>query len=256
MDLLITFFVQPFFNVLIAAFWVLEKLPMPDQNNMGWAVIILTLLIRLLLLPITLASERSEAERRRIHEEYEAIQTEHASNHLMREKLTKQLLRANPRVLLAEGFMFLIQVGIAAMLWWIFSVALKGEGAHLIYSFLPKIDLSQDFTFFGYDLDQPHWQFNIVQTMLIFLVETVGLRTSPYKVSRNDALRYQIILPVVSFAFFSFMPGGKKLFVITTLSFSLVVMITRMLVRWFRRTFYPEPEKPKARFGSVFTSKS
>ncbi len=252
MNLLITLFIQPFFNVLIASYWLLGKTPL--GADMGVAVIILTLFIRVLLFPITLASDRSEAERRRIHEEYEQIQEEFKTNPVAREKFTKQLLRANPRVIAAEGFMFLIQVAISIILWWIFAVGLEGEGAHLIYSFVPKISLNQEFDFLGYSLNEPHWQFNLIQTILIFLVETVGLMSSPYKVSKSDVVRYQLILPLVSFAIFSVLPAGKKLFIITTLSFSLIVMLLRLFTRWFKRTFNPDPEKPKARFGKIFTA--
>lgn len=255
MNLLVTIFIQPLFNVLIGSYWLLGKTPL--GADMGVSVILLTLFIRFLLLPITLASERSEAERHRIHEEYQEIQEAFKMNPVAREKYTKQLLRSNPRVILAEGFMFLIQVMISVVLWWIFAVGLEGEGEHLIYSFIPKIPLNQEFDFMGYSLNEPHWQFNLVQTILIFLVETVGLMSSPYKVSRNDVVRYQVILPVVSFAVFSVLPAGKKLFIITTLSFSLVVMLLRIFTRWFKATFYPpDPEKPKAKFSKVFSGSS
>jgi hypothetical protein len=74
----------------------------------------------------------------------------------------------------------------------------------------------------------------------------MGMLTSPYPTTRKDALRYQIILPLVSYAIFSVLPAGKKLFVITTLSFSLAVQLLRAGIRLWHRLFTPpvveEPE--------------
>ncbi len=255
MSLFIPLLIQPFFNVLVGAYWLMGFTPI--GLDMGVAVILLTLFIRLLLLPITLASDRSEAERREIEEKYQEITQQYSSNPLMREKMTKSLLKGNPRILLAEGTMFLIQVAIALILWWIFANGLgNSESNALLYSFMPEIDLNHEFDFMGYSLDEPHWQFNVVQTILIFLVETVGLASSPHKVRRDEVVRYQVILPAVSFLAFSVLPAGKKLFVITTLSFSLVIMIAKILWRYVHNMLNPPPEKKVPRFREFLKPKS
>jgi hypothetical protein len=87
-----------------------------------------------------------------------------------------------------------------------------------------------------------------LQSFLIFLVETIGLSTSPYKVKRDEVVRYQIILPIVSYAVFSVLPAGKKLFVITTLSFSLVFMVGKIIYRWIQKIVNPPKEKKAPRF--------
>ena len=53
--------------------------------------------------------------------------------------------------------------------------------------------------------------------------ESVLERTDP--VSRGEVVRLQLILPFVAFVIFSQLPAGKKLFVITTLAFSLLMML-------------------------------
>jgi len=53
---------QPFLNILVLFYWITSWFMSPP--NMGIAVIALTIVIRLLLLPLSLASDRSEKERR------------------------------------------------------------------------------------------------------------------------------------------------------------------------------------------------
>jgi YidC/Oxa1 family membrane protein insertase len=244
MSWLTIIFIQPFFNVLIGSYWLLGHTKL--GADMGISVIILTIVIRLVLLPVTWASDRSEQERRDIHKRYEDIEKDYADSPGKRRDLIQTLMRGNRRVIIAEGFMLAIQVYIAILLWWIFTVGLTPQGYDLFYPWMPKIALDHEFFFIGFSLNRPHWQFNILQSVLIFCVETMGMLTSPYPTTRKDALRYQIILPLVSYAIFSVLPAGKKLFVITTLSFSLVVQLLRAGLRLWHRLFTPpvveEPE--------------
>jgi len=233
---IITFLYQPFLNLIVFFYWMLEAIGL--GGDMGIAVILLTLVIRVLLLPITLASHRSENERREIEEKVHFIHDHYHGQPIDRAAAIKKLLRANPRILFAEMFMFVIQMLIALILWRIFATGLTGEDLHLLYSWMPEIAQPFNLTFLGrFDLTHPDWQLNVVQAFLVFVLETVSIITSPYRVSRAEVVRVQLVLPIVSFGIFAFLPAGKKLFVITTLSFSLVIILARSFVRWYRKIF-------------------
>lgn len=223
---------QPFFNVLIAVYWVLGlggRTP-----DMGIAVIVLTLLIRLLLLPITLASDSSEEERREIAAKVAALETEFAGDPIAQEIHKKKIFKTNFRVLLAELFSLFIQVSIALMLWRMFDTGLSGEDLHLIYPFMPTVATPFNLHFLGkIDLTHSSVWLNILQSLAIFVVETVGMLTSPFPHHRGEVVRMQLILPLVSFVIFMKLPAGKKLFVITTLLVSLVIIVFKAVRRRF-----------------------
>ena len=65
LDLFVTVIYQPFLNILVGFYWILGLFT-DGKPDMGIAVILLTILIRLLLLPISLSGDRSEDERREI----------------------------------------------------------------------------------------------------------------------------------------------------------------------------------------------
>lgn len=241
-----TYLYQPFLNLLVFFYWMLGQTPV--GYDMGIAVILLTLVIRFLLLPITLASQRSEAERRKIQDTVKEIESHPTATQVEKKEKIRDVLRGSPRILISEAVMFVIQLAIALILWRIFATGLTGEDLHLLYRFMPEVPQPYVLSFLGrFDLTHPDWVLNVVQTVIIFLLETLVVLTSPYPVSRSEVVRVQIVLPVVSFIIFAFLPAGKKLFVITTLLFSIAVILLRILFRWYKRVFpdpEPEPEKP------------
>ena len=137
--------------------------------------------------------------------------------------------------MVGELFSLFIQVSISLMLWRIFSKGLEGADIHLLYPFMPKVELPFNLLFLGkYDLSHPNLFLNFFQSVLIFIFETLSVLTSPYPPTRGEIVRLQLTLPVVSFLIFMALPAGKKLFVITTLLFSIVLQIVKFFYQWFK----------------------
>lgn len=231
---------QPFLNLLLGLYWVLN-FPPGWKVDMGVAVVVFAIIIRVLLLPVSLAAHRSEKERKDIENKIHDLEVKYKEHPMQLREESKKVLRGNRRILLAELFSLGIQVSIALILWAIFGSGLSGADAHLMYPFMPKIFPipPEQLSFMGLDLTKPHWQLNVLQSALIFVLEALATYISPYPVKQGDIVRYQIFLPLVSFAVFAFLPGGKKLFVITTLACS--ILLTLFLA--IRKKFYDMNEK-------------
>lgn len=233
-SLFTTFIYQPFLNLLVGLYWLIG-LVTGGHPDMGVAVIILTIIIRVLLLPLSLAGDRSEKERRELAAKIKEIEDIYSTDPIQMEKRKKKVMRANSRILIAELFNLTIQVSIALMLWKMFQTGLPGDDFHMIYPFMPKVDLPFNLVFIGkYDLTHTSFTLNLVQSILIFVLETVSTFTSPYRISRKEVVRLQLVLPVVSFLVFMMLPAGKKLFVITTLCFSIVLTLMKFVIRKFK----------------------
>ncbi len=224
------FIYQPFFNLLVGLYWLLNQIPGADLD-MGVAVIVFTILIRILLLPISLAAHRQEKTRKEIESEIKSIEEKYANDPVILRQESKKTFRRNRGVVVAELFSLALQVIVALMLWKVFGSGLRGEDVHLVYSWMPEIFPIPDekLMFMGYSLWEPHWQLNLIQSLLIFVVETLAVYVSPYPISKGEVVRLQLVLPVISFAIFSQLPGGKKLFVIVTLLFSLAIILIRAI---------------------------
>lgn len=240
------FIYQPFFNLLVFFYWGLEMLTR-DHADMGVAVILLTIVIRVLLLPLSLAEQRSSKERKEISEKIRQIEEEFKTDHIAREKAKKAVMKSNRRILIAEIINLSVQVAIALMLWRMFKTGLSGADLHLLYPFMPSVEQPFNLVFWGkYDLTHSSLVLNLIQSFLIFLLETISMYGSEDEVSRSQVVRLQLILPIVSFFVFLFLPAGKKLFVITSLIFSIILTLYR--VTKYRFELYQE-KKAKAAEG-------
>jgi YidC/Oxa1 family membrane protein insertase len=232
--LFITFIYQPFLNLLVFIYWMMDFVT-GGNADMGVAVIFLTIIIRLLMLPLTLAGNRSEKERRDIAEKVQIIEETFSADPIRKEKEKKKVFKSNRRILIAELFGLTIQVVIALMLWKMFRTGLPGEDLHMIYAFMPEIQQPFNLLFLGQiDLSQTSYLLNAMQAGLIFVLETIAVYSSPFPVTRKEVVRLQLVLPVVAFFIFLYLPAGKKLFVITSLTFSIIFKLTMIIHRKFR----------------------
>ncbi len=239
----IAFIYQPFLNILVGIYWLLNLLPR-GHADMGVAVIIFTVIIRILLLPLTFSGERSEKERREIGKKVKELEVVYAGQPITLQHEVKKLLHKNARIIFSELVTLFIQIMIALMLWRIFAKGLPGEDLHLIYSWMPDVAQPFNLVFLGkYDLTHPHLILNIIQSLLIAVLETLDIVSSPYPISRKEVVRLELTLPIASFLIFMFLPAGKKLFVITTLIFSIVYKLFRITKRFVTSLSASEGEK-------------
>lgn len=241
-DIFVTVVYQPFLNLLIGIYWLLNQIP-NITADMGVAVIIFTIALRFLLLPLTVSANRSAAERRQIEDKVKELKKAYPHQPIQLKKEIRRVFHTNPGVVAAELFNLSIQIIIALMLWRIFAKGLKGEDLHLLYNFMPQIDQPLQLKFLGiYDLTKPNLVLNLLQSIAIFAVETMSLITSPFPVTREEIIRLQFVLPVVSFIIFLNLPAGKKLFIITSLLFTLTYTVIRQL-RYWAYQYFPPPTK-------------
>ena len=249
-DLYTQFIYQPFLNVVVFFYWIMDQIPNVDPD-MGIAVILLTILIRVLLLPLSFAGDRSAQERRDIAEQIRKIEAEHAAEPIVAKTKRRVVLQQSKGVLIAEIFNLFIQVAIALMLWRIFARGLKGDDLHLIYSFMPDVQTPFNLVFLNrFDLTHTSFILNLIQSLSIFVLETISIFTSPWPHSRGEVVRMQLVLPLISFFVFMGLPAGKKLFVITALWFSILLTI----YKWIRRKIQDHQAKIEAEQAAAETA--
>lgn len=244
-ELYVRFVYQPFLNLLVGIYYLLQQIPALPYADMGIAVILFTLVLRIILLPLTLASQRSESERRNLEAKIKALRQEFKTDPVHLKTTIRQLFQARPRMVISATIDLAIQILIALMLWRIFAKGLLGADLHLLYRFMPDIPQPYQLKFLGvYDLTHPNLHLNLLQSLVIFAVETLNLLSSPFPVTRAEVVRLQFILPLTSFLIFSQLPAGKKLFIITTLLFTFCFKFLQLLRRFFLQLFPPPHPSP------------
>lgn len=229
MDFFTLYIYQPFFNILVGIYWMVGQLF--GQPDMGIAVILFAVAVRLILLPIDLVGERSDEEKFQISQKVKRVRQEFSDDPVRLKEEIRRVMRQSPGAILSEVLSVTIQIIIILMLYRIFTTGLEGEDLHLLYPFMPKIAQPINLMFLGlYDLSHTNSTLNLLQSVMIALSEFVHLHFAPVKPNRKDFVSLVIILPVVSFVVFMLLPAGKKVFIITSLGFGIVVRVVKHIL--------------------------
>ncbi len=224
MDFFTAYIYQPFFNILVGLYWITGQFL--QQPDMGIAVILFAVAVRLILLPFDLISERSDEEKFQISQKIKKIKKEHSDNLIRQKEEIRKTMRQSPGAILSEVFTVAIQLTIIIVLYRIFTTGLEGEDLHLLYSFMPFIKEPVNLLFLGqYDLSHTNSTLNLIQSVMIALSEFLHLSLSPIKSSRREFLSLVVIFPVACFLVFIFLPAGKKVFIISSLCFTILVRL-------------------------------
>lgn len=232
MDIFTTYFYQPFFNILVGLYWLVGQVfPNPD---MGIAVILFAVAVRLILLPIDLAGDRSAEDKFEIANKVKQLKADLASDPIRLKAEIRRIMRTRPGAIISEIINVIIQVLVILMLYRIFTTGLEGADLHLLYKFMPKIQTPIDLMFLGiYDLSHTNNSLNILQSIMIAANEAMHLYFSPVKPDQKDFVSLVIIFPIFCFIIFMFLPAGKKVYIITSLAFTMVVRIVKQLVYFY-----------------------
>jgi YidC/Oxa1 family membrane protein insertase len=136
-------FYKPLYNAL---FGIIDILP---GAEIGLAVIILTVIVKFILFPLSASSIRTQIKMKEIDPELKKIQAEYKDN---REELGRKMLdlyRKNKVNPFAGIFLVLIQIPVVLALYFVFSNGLSQINVDLLYSFVPKPEFIQT-TFLGF----------------------------------------------------------------------------------------------------------
>lgn len=212
-----TYLYQPLFNVLI---WIYNNL---TPLNLGWAVVYLAILVRVVLLPFTIMEERNKIRNLRLVEAVKEIERGYKSDHILKKEEIRKVLKKRK----VQPWLTVIVLGaqllVLVLLYQVFLQGITGERVfRTLYSwvnFPGKINT----VFFGFDLGTRH---DIVWSgavgVFLFLEIYLNFRINRLRVTQADLL-YLILFPLFVWWLLWILPMVKSLFVLTSLLFSVLV---------------------------------
>jgi len=154
---------RPLFNALMLLVFI-----MPG-NNVGLAIIVLTIIVRLILMPSSLKAMHQQRRMQELQPEIQALQEKYKDD---RAKLAEELTRyykenkINP---LGSCLPLLIQLPILIILYYVFINGLSTERFDLLYDWMPRPDTVKTM-FLGLDLSKPdRWILPLIAGALQFV---------------------------------------------------------------------------------------
>lgn len=139
---------QPLYNALIFLVWLMPA------HNVGAAIIILTIIIRLILLPSSLKATRQQKRMRDLAPEIQALQAKYKDDKQKQAQAMMEFYKENQVNPLGSCLPLLIQLPILIILYYVFINGLDTQRFVLLYSFMPRPEFLNT-SFFGLDLAKP-----------------------------------------------------------------------------------------------------
>lgn len=214
---------QPMFNLLIFLAWAIPG------HSMAWAIIILTILIRLALLPNSIKGAHAQVKSLEMQPKINKIRTE-IKDQAEQSKALMQLYKDENFSPFGSCFPLLIQLPIIWILFAVFRSGLNVGSYSGLYSFLPKVD-SINLHTFGIDVTKPDlWVLPIMAGLLQLGLSYLSM--IPQKAiardnkTENDATMMMtnqmlVIAPLITVFFGRTMPAALVIYWITTTIFGI-----------------------------------
>lgn len=197
-----------------------------DADSLGVAVIALTLVIRVALLPLSFLSERSALAYDLLQERIRAIETESSSDPVLQKERVRALLKKHRVSPWAKVAVLAIQLLVLVLLYQVFLGGINKQ-LDVVYPWIQRPEIINTI-FFGFDIGKR--SIGWAATVAIFLVVEIGVSLKRRAhVDRSD-LAYLILFPFFVFCVLWYLPMVKSLFILTSLLFSLFLSTLRMMV--------------------------
>lgn len=228
---------QPLFNLLLFFAWLVPG------HSVGWAIILVTVLVRLALWHSSVKTLKAPLQMRQHAPELKAIQERYKDDRQAQAQAQMAFYKENGINPLSGCLPLLIQLPILLVLYRVFITGLNQVRPDLIYSFTPHLNTINS-NWFGINLIHPDkfWILPLLAAGAQFLQTRNMQALNPTVAGANDPTammnkQMMYIFPLFTFFIARSLPSGLALYWLVTSIFSLLQQI------YVAKTFVPTPAK-------------
>ena len=212
------FLYQPLFNLLI---WLYNILPGAD---LGFAIIAISILIKLILWPFSRASLKSQKALQQIQPKIEEIKKEHGQNKEVMAKAMMELYQKEKVNPLSSCLPLLIQLPLLIALYSVLGAGLRAESLVDLYPFVSNPGQINPFFLGRINLEQSHLVMAVIAGIFQFIQTKMLMAKRPPKIVQkkegakdedmlammNKNMLY--LMPVMTVIIGASLPGGLVLY--------------------------------------------
>jgi len=219
----VTWLYQPLFNALI---WIYSNVA---DKNLGWAVVWLTIFLRLILLPLTIIGERNAIKQARIEAEAKETVAAFRKDPVAQKDEYRKIIKKNRISPWAKVLVLGVQVLVLVLLYQVFMRGILGGGvAKILYPFI-NYPGKLNIYFYGFNLGKFNdslW----AGIAAVYLLLSIIIENKSKKDWNRADMYYVLIYPLFTFFALWLLPMVKSLFILTTMIFSDTITILRKLL--------------------------
>jgi YidC/Oxa1 family membrane protein insertase len=226
MSLWFTILYQPLLNALI---WTYTNYA---NQNLAWAVIIMTVALRLALVPFSLVSEKNEAKRRLLEQDGKKLAVIYKNDPVAQQEELRKIMKKNHISPWARFFTLVVQVLLFVVLYQVFINGVQND--EIMKDLYPGVSYPGKLNtlFFGFDISKNHTVLWAGFTAAYILVSTLVEGVLRKKSWEKSDVYFLIFFPLSIFVGLWFLPMVKSIFLLTTVVFSDII---KALFSWLQR---------------------
>lgn len=215
-----TILYEPLFNLLVFFAWLVPG------HSIGWAIILLTLLVKAILWVPSAKAIRSPLQMRQYQDEIKELQERHKGDRAAQSQALMAFYKEKGINPLSGCLPLLIQLPVVFILYRVFIVGLGDLRPDLLYSFTPHLETINTH-FFGINLASPD---RVVMPIIAALLQFAQSRhmmllNPPSKDSKDPAAAMQkqmiYLFPVMTYFIALSLPAGLALYWAANALFSI-----------------------------------
>ncbi|HLC89820.1 MAG: hypothetical protein A2731_02860 [Candidatus Buchananbacteria bacterium RIFCSPHIGHO2_01_FULL_39_8] len=220
----------PLFNFLI---WLYLTY---SFYNLGIAVILLTLALRLVLLPFTILAERGKIISRELTKKIKEIEKDFSSDPIKKRQAVRKFLKKKRIRPWAKAIVLVVQAVVLILLYRVFIGGINTESKlHLLYPSIPRPDFINT-KFLWFDIAQRDLIAPAIVAGYIFTQIIIKQWRKKDELNKKEQI-YGILFPAFSFAILAVLPAVKSIFILTSLIFSTIITtITTLIILTAKNT--------------------
>ena len=200
----------------------------PAYGNLGFAIVELTVLLRLVLLPFTVITERTRYRFEKLNKKIEVIEQDFKGDQVMRKEKIRELLKQEKVNYWANVFVLGTQALTLVLLYQVFVSGARFTNFENLYTWVSAPPADVNTTFFGFDVAAKNLVWPGIVGILLFLEIYAEQKQREHLVTRSDVM-YMLFFPLFSFIALALLPMVKSVFILTSMLFSILVFTLRKI---------------------------
>ncbi|MFA6321961.1 MAG: YidC/Oxa1 family membrane protein insertase [Candidatus Buchananbacteria bacterium] len=213
-----------------------------SNYNLGIAVIILTVLLRLLLLPFSILTEQSKIVSDKLTKEVREIEKDFAADVVKKKQMIRLALKKRKVRPWAKAIVLGVQGLVLFLLYQVFLGGINTEEKlHQLYPSIMRPDFVNT-KFLWFNVGQKDLLITFIVALYIFVDILIQRWGRSYKLSKKEQL-FSLLFPAFCFLILYSLPSVKSLFILTSLVFSSIISMITIFIQITLKQAENKPQK-------------
>lgn len=191
-------------------------------QNLGVAVIFLTIILRIALLPFTVASVRNEGFYEKLDEQVKKIRRAFKNDPVLQKQEIRDFLHKNRIHPWAKAVVLGVQILVLVLLYQVFLGGINFNKLIELYPWISRPDFVNT-NFLGWEIGERYTYFWPAIVAVVLYLEIYFEQRPRHGSLMNSDLVYRYFFPLISFLALYILPIAKSIFILTSLLFSLMM---------------------------------